>query len=100
MIGYRGRTVLMFASLALGWHTLQEDRVLQAGLQVQQGRLSEVTEQLQADLSELRARRDRLSPFCFFLPLREIPYLLPTEGYHHGMIGCRVPGRSGAASFH
>ena len=61
MLGYRARTVLMCAALALGWHTLQEDRALQRALQVQQSRLGAVTEKLQADLSELRMRQERLS---------------------------------------
>eukprot|EP01046_Picozoa_sp_COSAG06_P019472 COSAG06_NODE_1391_length_9606_cov_54.546229_4_plen_262_part_00 len=59
--GYRGRTLLMVATLALGWHTLREDRVLQLELQAQQAELAGVTEKLQADLAELRARQERLT---------------------------------------
>jgi hypothetical protein len=61
MGGYRARTALMFATLCVGWRTLQEDRALQLALQAQQDRLSTATESLRADLAELRARQERLS---------------------------------------
>lgn len=61
MIGYRARTVLMVVTLALGYHTLREDRSLQLELSAEKVKLDAVTTSLRGDLAELRARQERLS---------------------------------------
>lgn len=61
MVGYRARTVLMCATLVVGWHMLREDQALQLALQAEQSRLAAANERLKADLEELRARQERLS---------------------------------------
>ena len=61
MVGYRARTVLMVATLALGYRTLRDDRSLQLELSAEKAKLDAVTTSLRGDLAELRARQERLS---------------------------------------
>ena len=55
MVGYRARTVLMCVSLALGWHTLQEDRALQLALRARCLALVRACEEHLADLQTWKA---------------------------------------------